>query len=263
MQLNMTGHVALVCGGSKGIGKAIALALAAEGVLPVLVSRTKEHLLETREEIEKITGVVSGIIIGDVSDMQFPQLAVNETIAKYGQLDILINNAGGPAMGSFLSHTEEIWANAIQQNLLSVIRFTKAAAPLMMERGYGRILNITSVLAKEPIPSMVISSTLRAGISAFSKATSKELIEKGVTINTICPSAVLTERAFQLTIQAAKEKNIRFEDALARSVSELPIKRLADPAELGNVAAFLCSPLASYITGVSLMVDGGSSRSIF
>lgn len=263
MQFDMNGHVALICGGSKGIGKAIALSLAAEGVIPVLVSRSEENLLEARKEIMRITGIASTFIIGNVSDIQFPHLAVSETIAKFGRLDILVNNAGGPAMGSFLFHTEEVWASAIQQNLLSVVRFTKAASPIMVERRYGRILNITSVLAKEPTPSMVISSTLRAGVSAFAKAVSKELIEKGVTINTICPSAVLTERARQLTLQIAKEKNIEFNDALSRSVSELPIKRLADPSEVGNIAAFLCSPLASYITGISLMVDGGSSTSIF
>jgi 3-oxoacyl-[acyl-carrier protein] reductase len=263
MQFNMNGHIALVCGGSKGIGKAIAVSLASEGVIPVLVSRTEQNLLFAREEIKTVTGVDSSIIVGDVGDSRFPDFAVSETMAKFGRLDILVNNAGGPAMGSFLSHGEEAWAQAVQQNLLSVIRFTKAVSPTMSSRGYGRILNVTSVLAKEPVPSMVISSTLRAGVSAFAKSVSKELIGRGVTINTICPSAVLTERARQLTLQIAKEKKIDFEDALANSVSELPIGRLADPAEIGAIATFLCSPLASYVTGTSLMVDGGSSRGIF
>ncbi len=263
MQLGMDGHVAVVCGGSKGIGKAIALSLASEGVVPVLISRSEANLLTARDEIESKTGIVSAIIAGDVGDKKFPQFAVGETIAKYGRLDILVNNAGGPSMGSVFQLDEEVWEIAIQQNLLSVIRFTKAAFPIMTQREYGRILNITTILAKEPVPTMVVSSTLRAGVSAFAKAVSKELIGKGITINTICPSAVLTERSRQLTLQIAKEKNIEFEDALAQSVSALPIGRLADPAEIGQVAAFLCSPLSSYITGTSLLVDGGSSRGVF
>jgi 3-oxoacyl-[acyl-carrier protein] reductase len=263
MQLGMDGHVAVVCGGSKGIGKAIALSLACEGVVPVLISRSEASLQTARDEIEAQTGIVSAVIAGDVGDKEFPQFAIGETVARYGRLDILVNNAGGPPMGSVMQLDEDVWESSIQQNLLSVIRFTKAALPIMTQREYGRILNVTTLLAKEPVPTMVVSSTLRAGVSAFAKAISREFISKRITINTLCPSAVLTERARELTLQIAKEKNIDFDSALSQSVSALPIGRLADPAEIGQVAAFLCSPMSSYITGTSLLVDGGASRGIF
>ncbi|MGA8028003.1 MAG: SDR family oxidoreductase [Bryobacteraceae bacterium] len=263
MNLELEGRVALVCGGSRGIGKAIAQALAREGAMPVLVSRSDRRLVEAAEEIEGATGIRPGILAGDVADSGLARASVDEVVGKHGRIDILINNAGGPPSGSFLSHAPETWDAAVETNLLSVIRFTQAAVPEMKKSGYGRVINITSFLAKEPTPGMVLSGTLRAGVSAFTKAISKELARENITANTVCPSAVLTDRAESLTREAAGRDGISFEEALKRASAALPMGRLAAPAEIADIVAFLASPLASYITGVTLLVDGGLSCSVF
>jgi 3-oxoacyl-[acyl-carrier protein] reductase len=263
MKLNIEGHIALVCGGSSGIGKAAALALAADGAIPILLSRSQERLAAAAQEIEHRTGIRPALIVGDVADPTLPQRAVGEALERHGRLDILINNSGGPPPGSFLEHDDERWLGAIQANLLSVVRFTRAVALPMKERGYGRVVNVTTFLAKEPTPRMVLSGTLRAGVSAFAKAISSELVPHGITVNTVGPSAVLTERARTLSAEQAEAEGISLEEALKRAAAALPIQRLADPAELGDVIAFLCSPRASYLTGISLLVDGGLSRGVF
>lgn len=263
MELELRDHVAVICGGSKGIGKACASSLAREGARTVLLSRTEETLLAAAAEIEAAGGTRPHVIVGDVADPLLASRVVAETMERFGRLDIMINNAGGPPMGSFFEHDLDTWHAAVQTNLLSVVTFTRAAAEVMKAAGYGRIINITTVLAKEPTPAMVLSGTLRAGVSAFSKAISTELIKSGVCINTVCPAAVLTERAESLTRVAAERDGISYEEALARAQKGLPIGRLAAPIELGDVVAFLCSPKAGYISGVSLMVDGGVTRAVF
>lgn len=263
MDLELRGHVAIVCGGSKGIGKACAIALSQEGAQTVLISRSSEHLSAAADEIESAGGLRPHTVCGDVADLGLADRVIADILERFGRLDILVNNAGGPPMGSLFDHSNEVWNAAVQTNLLSVVAFSRAAAETMRANGYGRIVNITSFLAKEPTPSMVISGTLRAGVSAFSKAISTELIKSGITINTVCPGAVLTERAESLTKASADRDGLSYAAALERTQSGLPIGRLAEPRELGDVVAFLCSPKAGYITGVSMMVDGGLSHSVF
>lgn len=255
--------IAVVTGASKGMGKAIALEFAKEGAQVCLVSRSKESLEETVKEIQEQTDREVFFVAGDVKDPQLSNRVYDEVINKWGSCHILVNNAGGPVMGSFLDHSHEVWAETLQQNLLSVIRFTKQFAVKMKEQQWGRIINISSTLAKEPTAQMVLSATARAGVSAFSKAISNELAEYNVTINTICPGGVLTDRLVNLVSELAVKNGVEYEEQLVQNGSQIPMKRLATPKEIADFAVCLASEKASYVTGQSIMVDGGLTRSYF
>ncbi|MGF1679615.1 MAG: SDR family oxidoreductase [Candidatus Methylacidiphilales bacterium] len=255
--------IALVCGGSKGIGRGVALELSRAGARVTLMSRTEDHLQQAVSEITAETGAAVDYVVGDAATPGEGARLVAWMKERHGGLDILLNNAGGPPMGSFTEHSDEAWDNAYRVSLKSVIEFTRAAAPVMRGRGYGRIINITSLLAKEPGPLMVLSSTFRAGVSAFSKAICTELIKDGITINTVLPSAVWSDRAESLTRQTAEREGISVDEAKARAVKNLPPGRYAEAEELGALVAFLASPTAAYLTGLSLPVDGGLGKSIF
>jgi 3-oxoacyl-[acyl-carrier protein] reductase len=183
--------------------------------------------------------------------------------ARFGRLDILINNQGGPPMGGFLEHDDTAWERSIATNLMSVIRFTTLAAPLMIRGGWGRIVNVTSTLAKEPSPQMVLSATLRAGVSAFTKAIATELAPKNVTVNTVCPHAVMTQRSESLLRQSAERQGKTLDEVVSASCATLPMGRWAEPCEIADVVGFLLSDRASYVTGSSIVVDGGATKSYF
>ncbi len=255
--------VAVVTGASKGMGKAIATEFAKEGAQVCLVSRSKESLKETVKEIKEQTDGEVIFLTGDVKDPQLSKLVYDQVMNKWGSCHILVNNAGGPKMGSFLDHSDETWDEAIQQNLLSVVRFTKQFAFKMKEQQWGRIINISSTLAKEPTAQMVLSATARAGVSAFSKAISNELAEYNITINTICPGGVLTDRLVDLVSELAEKNGVTYEEQLSQNGSQIPMKRLASPKEIADFAVFLASAKASYITGQNIMVDGGLTQSYF
>lgn len=255
--------VAVVTGASKGMGKAIAFEFAKQGAQVCLVSRSKESLEEAVKEIKEQTGREVFFVVGDVKDPLLSKRVYDEVINKWGSCHILVNNAGGPKMGSFLEHSDEAWDEAIQQNLLSVVRFTKQFAVKMKEQQWGRVINISSTLAKEPTAQMVLSATARAGVSAFSKAISNELAEFNITINTICPGGVLTDRLVNLVSEMAKKNSVKYEEQLAQNGSLIPMKRLASPEEIADFTVCLASEKASYVTGQSIMVDGGLTQSYF
>jgi 3-oxoacyl-[acyl-carrier protein] reductase len=263
MKLGIEGRVALVTGASKGIGKSIALSLADEGVNLCLLSRNEENLNLVKNEIENNTGIIPMIIKGDVSDVNLANKSLNTVKEKYGQIDILVNNCEGPPMGNFLEHDIDAWRKAYERNLYSVINFTSEVAPLMKEKKWGRIINITSILAKEPTPAMVLSATMRAGVSAFTKSISTELAEFNITVNTVCPSAVLTDRMISLTNVSAERQGKSYQEIIDSAVASIPAKRFSTPEEIGDYVAFLASERAAYITGISHIIDGGYSKSIF
>ena len=263
MDMGLTGRSAIVTGGSKGMGKAIALKLASEGVRICLVARNENDLEKATSELFAITDMEILAISGDVSDPALAGKVCDAVASKWGQTDILINNAGGPPMGSFLDHDNEDWMAALQLNLLSTVRFTKAVSPAMKNQHWGRIVNITSSLAKEPSSPMVLSATARAGVSAFCKSISHELAEFNVTINTILPGGVQTDRLMSLMSIRAETDNIPLDELVQQRAANIPIKRFAKPEEIADVVTFLASDRGGYITGASIPVDGGLTKSTF
>ena len=260
MNLKIQGKVALVTGATKGIGLAIVKGLVLEGASVLLIARDQKVLDEIVLGIRKDGGDVEGIA-GDVANSDLAEIAVKFAIDKWGRVDILINNAGGPPVGSFLEHRSSNWESAIQTNLLSVVRFSKALVPHMKESKWGRIISITSTIAKEPSPAMVLSATTRAGVAAFSKAISTELAPFNITVNVICPGGVLTDRLNSLIKTRSERENREISEVLNESQESIPMKRFATPEEIANSVLFLVSESGGYITGVSLAVDGGLLKS--
>ncbi len=257
--LGLEGKVALVTGSSGGIGYSTAELLAQVGVKVFLVSRDETQLTYAASKIRQFGGVCDGMV-GDVLDIGLPLRAVEKIAGLWGEVDILVNNAGGPPIGTFLEFGYDAWSRALDTNLLASVRFTQAVTPSMRERNWGRIISISSSVAKEPSPEMVLSATARAGLSAFTKAVSIELASKNITVNVICPGGVKTDRLKTLFQSKAERESLNYSDLLRAVEESIPIQRFADPSEIAGVALFLASKYGSYITGVSLTVDGGLTK---
>ncbi len=204
MQLGLTGKVVLVTGASKGIGKAIALALAQEGCKVCVVARNATTLNATADEIRVATGAQVIAVSADVAEPGAVDLVLNAVRGQLGDVDVLVNNAGGPPLGSFLEHDDALWMKTLQQNFLSIVRLSRAVAPAMKEKKWGRILCLTSTIAKEPSAVMVLSASARAAVSAFMKSIAAELAPFNITANTVCPGGVQTERVESLMALTAQ-----------------------------------------------------------
>jgi 3-oxoacyl-[acyl-carrier protein] reductase len=259
MNLGLDGRVAIVCGASKGMGFASAQALALHGVKVLMVARDPTALEAAAKAIAAEGGVVD-VYAGDVRNPDLAQLAVDRCEALWGSVDILVNNAGGPPMGSFLEQDGTAWEAAIQTNLLSVVRFCKAVAPGMKSKNWGRVISITSTVAKEPSPAMVLSATTRAGVSAFSKTLAIELAQFNISVNVICPGGVLTDRLVGLLQARAEREKRNYQDVLLETQASIPAKRFAEPQEIADVILFLVSERGGYVNGVSLSVDGALTK---
>lgn len=263
MDLGLKNKVALVTGASKGIGRAIAMALAREGCRVCIVARSAAPLAAAADEIRQATGSEVLHAAADVSDAASIESMLARIHQHWGTVEVLVNNAGGPPPGSFLEHGEAVWQQTLDQNFLSVVRLSRAVAPAMKQKKWGRILNLTSTIAKEPTPAMVLSASTRAAVSAFTKAIAGELAPFNITVNTICPGGVQTERVASLMSITAQRENISVEEVVKRSVAMIPIQRFASAEEIAAIMVFLASEAASYVTGVSMMVDGGLTKSVF
>jgi len=262
MDTGLSNRVALVNGASQGIGKAIALGLSKEGAIVCLTARNKPRLAQTADEIHQITGNRVVYLAADVVRPESASEVIHFVRENIGNIDILINNSGGPKFGTLMNLNETDWDQALQLSLLSSIRFTKEVIPSMLEKTWGRIINVTSTVAKEPSPTMILSATARAGLAAFSKALSIELAPSGITVNTICPGGVLTERLHNLLEVRSQTEHIPYETLLKQSEKSIPIGRFASPEEFSEIIIFLCSERANYVTGTYISVDGGLTKSL-
>jgi 3-oxoacyl-[acyl-carrier protein] reductase len=260
MDTGLSKRIALVNGASKGIGKAIAMGLSKEGASVCLVARNEIMLAAAAAEITEATGGEVMFMVADVAEPDAAKGCVDFVRKTFGRVDILINNAGGPAFGTLMSISETDWDNALQLSLRSAIRFTKEVIPGMLEHQWGRIVNVSSTVAKEPGPSMILSATARAGLAAFSKAVSTEYAAAGITVNTVCPGGVLTDRLKSLLEARSKAEGKPYDELLEQSQKSIPIGRFASPEEFAETVVFLCSEPARYVTGTYLSVDGGLTK---
>ena len=260
---DLTGRTALVTGASQGIGFATAMALAEAGASTAILARRYDLLLEAKEKLAARTTAEIVAIPGDVGEDSCPEMAIQQVEDELGRVDILVNNAGGPPAKEFMKTTASDWNHALTQNLLSMIRFCQAAVPRMKEQGWGRIINIASTSAKEPLRGMVLSNAARAAVIAVSKTMALELSCCGITTNTICPGPTHTDRAEELIKGRVEKESMSYEEVVASIVSNVPVGRMAEPAEIASAAAFLASDAAQYVSGVVLAVDGGLTRSLY
>jgi 3-oxoacyl-[acyl-carrier protein] reductase len=258
MDLGITGKVAMVAAASKGIGLAVAKRLAAEGCEISICARNEEQLEAAAAEI----GPDTRSYVVDVSVAEDIEWWFQQTTEDLGAPSILVTNTGGPPAGGALAMADDQWQAGIDSTLLSLVRMVRLAAPEMQSTGWGRIVHITSLVAKEPSPVLAISSTLRAGITALTKLQARELAANGITVNGVLPGHTLTDRQRHLADLRASREGISAEAALQKQGAETPIGRLADPDEIASVVAFLCGTPASYLTGESITVDGGMNRGI-
>jgi 3-oxoacyl-[acyl-carrier protein] reductase len=258
MELGLTGKVALVAAASKGLGKAAALELAREGCDVAIAARNGDALQATADEIRAATGRRVLAVPADVSQEADLDALVEAVVAEYGRVDVLVNNAGGPPPGTFTDVTDENWLNAVQLNLMSAVRLTRAVLPGMRQRQWGRIINITSVSVKQPMPTLILSNAIRVGVVSMAKTLSGQVAGEGITVNNVCPGSILTDRITQLTQDDAQREGITFDEALERRAAAIPMKRIGRPEELAALITFLASERAAYITGATIQVDGGA-----
>jgi 3-oxoacyl-[acyl-carrier protein] reductase len=255
MDLGLAKRVALVCGSTRGIGRAVAKALAKEGARVAVNGRNREATQTAADEIARETGGEVAPYPGDITVPDVAETRVKGVAHDFGRLDILFCNAGGPAAAPFKDQPADAWQRAIELNLLSTIHLCRAALPIMRKAQWGRIICLTSVAAKQPLPGLILSTTARAGVLGFAKALADEVAVDGVTVNCICPGFIATERVEELTRTKP--------DMMKQMLAQIPMGRIGNPSELAATVTFLASEPASYITGAVLQVDGGFTRSIF
>jgi len=262
MEFGIQNRVAMVAAASKGLGRATAIALAREGCKVSICGRGGESLESARLELEAL-GVEVLAIPCDVSQLEDLERWHQATVARFGPVDILVTNTGGPKAAVFQELSESDWEAGVASTLMNVVRLCRLVLPDMRRRGWGRIVHITSLVAKQPVPILTISSTLRAGISGLTKTLAQEVARQGITVNALLPGHIMTDRQVHLGGLKAKAEGISLEEYFTRTAASIPAGRIGKPEEIGDAIAFLCSERASYLTGVSLQVDGGIIQSTF
>jgi 3-oxoacyl-[acyl-carrier protein] reductase len=257
MDLGLKGCKALVIGASKGLGKACAKALTDEGTRVFICARNAIELERTAAEIN-----AAGYSVADVARASDVERVVAEAIKTLGGLDILVTNAGGPPTGPFEKVGDGDWDIAYQLNLMSAVRLIRAALPALKASGRGRIVNLTGYGVKEPITDLVVSDSLRAGVTVMAKTIAADLAPFGITVNNIAPGAIMTNRLVELHKARAKSLGIDVAEQYKRFAATIPVRRVGEPKEIGDLCAYLASAQAGYLTGQSIVVDGGVNRSI-
>lgn len=262
MDLGIRGKVALVSAASRGLGRAIAEALGAEGASLVICARGAEALEDAASAIASNRGVNVELVVADVATDEGIARAWKHARDRFGHVDILVTNAGGPPSGPFESHEWEVWQKAVELTLRSAVELTRLVLPGMKERRWGRILHVTSIAVKQPVDGLMLSNSLRAAVTGFARTLANEVARYGVTVNSLMPGYTRTERVEQLNAATAVREGITVDDVARRIEAQIPMRRLGEPHEFAALAAFLASEQAAYITGQSIAVDGGWIRSL-
>ena len=262
MDLELKGKVAVIGGASKGLGRACAEVLAAEGATVALCSRSQPELDKTAREIHEATGAEVLSFPGDLDRPDTVRDLIAATVARFGRLDVLVNNSGGPPLARAHNATEEQWATAVQRSLFFFARMCREAVPHLRRAGGGRIINILASTVYQPIPNLALSGATRMGVVAFAKSLADEVGRDGILVNNVCPGSLLTERMLSNVTARAKETGISVEDALAQRAAETAVGRVGRPEEMAYLVAFLAGSRSSYITGTTMLVDGGLVRSV-
>jgi 3-oxoacyl-[acyl-carrier protein] reductase len=262
MDLGLGGKVALVAASSRGLGRAVAEELAREGAHLVLCARGEAALRETAEAIAACSAVRVEAVVADVSKPADVARVIDGAMRAFGRVDILVTNGGGPPAGPFESHSLDAWHEAIRQNLDSAVELTRAVLPGMKQRRWGRIINVTSIAVKQPVDNLILSNSVRAAVTGFARTLANEVAPFGITVNNVMPGYTRTQRVDDLAARNAALHNTSAGAELAVWESQIPMRRLGEPAEFAAMVAFLASDRASYTTGASIPVDGGWIRAL-
>jgi 3-oxoacyl-[acyl-carrier protein] reductase len=265
MDLGLRGKTAIVAAASKGLGKGVAAALAAEGANVVMFSRAESAIATAAAEVQALAthgGQVMGLP-ADVTRQADLERVVSATVDRFGGVDILFNNAGGPKPGVFDSLADEDWQWAFELNLMSAIRLTRLCLPHMRAKHWGRVITSTSSSVKQPLPTLMLSNAVRSATTAWSKTLSDQVAQDGITVNTLAPGRINTERIQQIDEDMAQRQGRTRDEVERDSLATIPLRRYGRPEEFGAAAAFLASEPAGYITGVTLLVDGGLFRGTY
>ena len=262
MDLELNGKVAIVGGASKGLGRACSEVLAEEGARVAMCARTASDLERAADEIRGATGTEIFTFAGDLDMEETIAELVAGTVERFGQLDIMVNNSGGPPQAYAMDATEELWQVSANRSLFFFARMTREALPHLRAQGGGRIINILASTVYTPIPNLALSAATRMGVIGFMKNLADDIGHENILINNVCPGSIMSERMMENVEDRARTQGIPIEDALAQRAEQTALKRIGEPRELAYLVAFLASSRSSYITGTTMLVDGGLVRSV-
>ena len=263
MDLELTGRVAIVCGASQGMGRAVAEGLAAEGARLALCARNADKLELAASELTRRHGEDRFLsVAGDLTRPETCQRLVNDTLRKWGRVDVLFNNLGGPPAGQPLDFDETAWLGAFGTAFLTVVRMCSLVVPGMRERKWGRVINMLAVSVKQVEENLALSSTVRSAVVAYGKGLSDQVARDGVTVNNVLPGSVATDRLREVTRMQGLARGEDAEQAMATRISRIPAGRLGKPEEMADLVCFLASERAAFINGASIALDGGQLRTV-
>ena len=262
MDLGLAGKVVIVAASSKGIGKATAMGFAAEGARVTMLARTAADLARSADEIRAATLAEVQAVPADVTKAEDIRRVVQATVGRWGLINILVNNAGGPPPGVFADMDDAGWQAAFELSLLSTIRLTREVLPHMRKAGGGAIINIQSTSVKAPIDNLILSNVIRPGVIGLAKSLSRELGKDRIRVNSVLPGSILTDRQRQVMSVSAQKLGKSLEEALQLRAAEIPLGTIGAPEDVANLIVFLASDRARYITGTTIQVDGGAVRGI-